>query len=53
VISSSKSIKDSKDFGVKDNVSRKVIVKDLVQALHEDPLHKHKLLVYRLSNNLT
>jgi hypothetical protein len=52
VIGGSKSLTDGRDFIVRDSVTKKVIVKDLLQTLNEDPCHKHKPLVYRLSNSL-
>ena len=52
VIGGSKAVNDGKDFVVRESVTKKVIVKDLLQTLNEDPCHRHKPLVYRLSNNL-
>jgi len=48
VISGSKLLQEGKDFGM--GVTKKVIVKDLLQALHDDPHHRHKPIVYQLSN---
>lgn len=48
VIGASKALNDGKDFVLKESVTKKVIVKDLLQTLNEDPCHKHKPLVYRL-----
>jgi len=50
VIGGSKSLQDGRDFVIKDSVTKKVIVKDLLQTLKEDPCHRHTALVYRLSS---
>lgn len=51
VIASSKQLLDTKDFQVRDGGSKKVSLKDLVQALQEDPCHRQRPLLYRLSNS--
>ena len=52
VIGCSKAISDSKEFVLKESFTKKVIVKDLLQTLNEDPCHKHRPLVYRLQSLL-
>ncbi len=48
VVLGSKVVEEGKDFGA--GVAKKIIVKGLLQALHEDLKHKHSALVSQLSN---
>jgi hypothetical protein len=50
VVNSKKAIGEIVDFNT--SQPKKIIMKDLVFTLREDPLHKHKELVYSLQNRM-
>lgn len=50
VISSSKTLEEGKDFGIIVANTKKIIVKDLLSVLRQDPHLRNKPLVYQLTN---